>query len=332
MHVSTGRDICSTLAERKHRRTPGRGEASAMKTGHRGLTGVLSALGQRRHYVAARNMLTVYRHPIDGFRRYLFGRGKYPVRLALNTPEGSSLPLTVYSYDDILTVNEVFCRLDYPAVALDEIIVDFGSNIGISAAYFLTHAPNSFLHLYEPLPWNIERLRRNLSGFEGRYAIHQCAVGESDGEAQFGWESTGRYGGIGLRTGNYLSVTCQDSNQILEDIIARYGRIDILKIDIETLERQVTERIPVWIARNIGRVYVECMFPSNPLERTHTHRRYGNVSQFVNKKFRGWPHLDHTISAVTPLTLRTSFIADNDATRKGIEDVAGDHVIARSGS
>jgi FkbM family methyltransferase len=164
------------------------------------------------------------------------------------------------------------------------VVVDFGSNIGISAAYFLTSAPNCFAYLYEPFQPNIDRLRDNLRQFEGRYALHAVAVGEAHGEVEFGWEDTGRLGGVGMKTGNYVSVTCRDSNEILEEVITRHGRIDILKIDIETLERQVTERIPVEIARNIDAIYVDySLWETNPLEQTHNYRRYGSVAQFWNK-------------------------------------------------
>jgi FkbM family methyltransferase len=254
-----------------------------MKIGNRKLSKVLSAPLKGRYYIAARNMLRVYRDPVDAFARFLFARGEYPALIVMNTPAGS-LSLTVYSYDDILTVNEIFCRRDYPATAQHRVVVDFGSNIGISAAYFLTSAPNSFAYLYEPFRPNIDRLRDNLRQFEGRYALHPVAVGEADGEVEFGWEDTGRYGGVGMKTGKYVSVTCRDSNDILKEVITRHGRIDILKIDIESLERQVTERIPVEIARNIDAIYVDyCRWETNPLEQTHNYRRYGSVAQFLNK-------------------------------------------------
>ena len=254
-----------------------------MKIGNREIGVVLSAFSQRRHYLAARNMLRVYRHPADAFGRYVLGRGRYPADIRVNTPEGP-VTLTVYSYHDILTVNEIFCRLDYRADERDRVIVDFGSNIGISAAYFLTAAPRSFVYLFEPVPINIDRLRRNLGRFESRYALEEIAVGQADGEVEFGQEDTGRYGGIGMQTGKHFSVACRDANGILEEITGRHGRIDILKIDIEGMERQVTERIPAGIARKIGRIYVECEFHSNPLERTHRCRQYGTIAQFANKE------------------------------------------------
>ena len=258
-----------------------------MKVGKRKLSRVLTAPLKGRYYIAAHNMFRVYRNPIDAFARFLFAGGEYPASIVVNTPAGS-LSLTVYGYDDILTMNEIFCRRDYPATAQHRVIVDFGSNIGISAAYFLTSAPNSFAYLYEPFPPNIDRLRDNLRQFEGRYALNAIAVGEAGGEVEFGWEDTGRYGGIGIETGKYVRVTCRDFNKILKEIITRHGRIDILKIDIESLERQVTERIPVTVARNIDAIYVDYFrWKTNPLEQTHNYRRYGSVAQFLNKNIGG---------------------------------------------
>ena len=252
-----------------------------MKIGNRGIGLVVSALADRRHYRAAGNMLRVYQHPLDAFNRYLLGRGEYPAEIPINTRAGA-LTLSVYSYHDILTVNEVFCRHDYQTFESDRIIVDFGSNIGISAAYFLTSAPRSICYLFEPFGLNIERLKRNLQSFQGRYILQEVAVGEQDGEVEFGWEASGRYGGVGQKTGRYVTVSSRDSNLILQDVIARHGKIDILKIDIETLERQVTERIPVHIARRIDRIYVEYQFKTNPLESTHASSLRGTVTTFVN--------------------------------------------------
>lgn len=252
-----------------------------MRIGNRDLGVVLSALSEKRHYIALRNMLRVYRRPADALGRYLLGRGEYPAEVTVNTPIGP-VSLTVYSFHDVLTINEIFCRLDYFTAEQARVIVDFGSNIGISAAYFLTAAPQSRVYLYEPLQFNIDRLRKNIARFDGRYALHEVAVGQSDGEVEFGWEASGRYGGVGMKTGQYVAVPCRDSNSILEEIVAKHGGIDILKIDIETLERQVTERIPLAIARRIGRIYVEYTFRSNPLEQTHSFRQYGMVAQFEN--------------------------------------------------
>src|SRR5262245_917624 len=97
--------------------------------------------------------------------RYLSGRGDYPWRCAVRTPLGVVAPRT-YSHHDVVTVTEVFCRHDYESPDDVRVVVDVGSNIGISALYFLTRNPHVRCHLYEPVGRNVARLRENLAGHE----------------------------------------------------------------------------------------------------------------------------------------------------------------------
>lgn len=253
-----------------------------MRIGNRGMDQVLAAVADWRHYRAAMNMLRVYQDPPDAFLRYLLNRGGYPKIVSLNTPLGK-LELTAYTQDDILTINEIFCREDYPVDPDDAVFVDFGSNIGVSAAYFLTRNPHAHAYLFEPLPQNVERLRANLVPFAGRYTLNEVGVGLVSGKARFGWEDTGRYGGINQPTGKYIEIDCVDSNEPLRTIIERHSEIDVLKIDIETLERPVTERIPADLLPHIKSLYVEYGFDENPLRRTHTMRHYGSITQFIRR-------------------------------------------------
>lgn len=243
---------------------------------------IATALVQRRHYVAARNMLRLYDHPARMFVRYLAGTGEYPYTVRLRTPQ-SWLALRLNSAHDLLTVNEIFCRDDYHADGSEEVVVDFGSNIGISAAYFLTRTPTAFAYLFEPLPSNVAKLKDNLHPFEGRYELRELAVGVSDGEVEFGWEDTGRYGGVDAHLEHSITVTCVNSQTVLKEIIGKHGRIDILKIDIEGLEAQVIDNIPPSLARNINKLYVEYVFDTNPLAETHDLKQYGDIAQFVRR-------------------------------------------------
>jgi FkbM family methyltransferase len=251
-----------------------------MKIGGRDVKHALRALLARPNYVAAANMFRVYERPIDMYGRYLFRTGQYPTAVRVRTPLGP-LELALYSADDVLTVNEIFCRNDYQATKGDSIFVDFGSNIGISAAYFLSRSRNAFAYLFEPLPQNLERLNRNLVPFVGRYRLDSSAVGLKSGPVDFGWEPTGRYGGIGREVGSTMTVNCLDSNEVLRGVLDKHGRIDILKIDIESLEHEVTERIPVDVASRIGKIYVENRFDMNPLSQTHVYRQYGSIARFL---------------------------------------------------
>jgi FkbM family methyltransferase len=240
------------------------------------------ALFEPRHYKAMKNILLCHTRPIEFLGRYAFSFGKYPSIQNIQLGQ-RELNFHVYSWHDILTLNEVFFRRDYPVSGDEKTIVDFGSNIGISAAFFLSAAEKSFCYLFEPLPANTLRLRQNLLGFESRYKLESAAVALSDGQESFGFEETGRYGGIGVKTGSYIKVPCLDAIRMLGTIISEHGTIDILKIDIEALEKEIIGAIPADLLTNIKRIFVEQSFASNPLPETHSYVQYGSVAQFSRK-------------------------------------------------
>jgi FkbM family methyltransferase len=248
---------------------------------NRNLSKVLRAFVGPQHYRAALAMLRVYHRPVDAYARYLFfGYGSYPAEINIKTPIGD-VRLTVHSYHDMITVNEVFCRQDYASTSKDQVFVDFGSNIGVSAAYFLTRSHRGFAYLYEPVPSNVARLRSNLAFLEGRFAIKEVAVGTQSGFIMFGIEESGRYGGIGVRTEKQIEVRCVDSNDVLRAIIAKHGKIDVLKVDIEGLESEVVARIPRRLRAKISKIYAECRFSDNPMAGTHSYRQDGYIARFA---------------------------------------------------
>ena len=252
-----------------------------MRVGERNLTKIADAIFRRRNYIAARNMLRLYEHPIDMFRRYLTHRGDYPHTVQVRTPM-SGIALQLYSPHDVLTINEIFCRNDYRADQADEVIVDFGSNIGISAAYFLTRNPGAYTYLFEPLPSNVARLHANLRPFDGRYELQQAAVTLNGGDVEFGWEPSGRYGGVNNdHLDNVMTVPSVNSRKVLEDVLAKHGHIDVLKIDIEGLEETIVQNIPLEMARKIKKLFVEAIFETNPLAQTHSMIHYGGIAQFA---------------------------------------------------
>jgi FkbM family methyltransferase len=215
--------------------------------------------------------------------RYLFGVGDYPWVARLRTPVGP-WEAHLFVRDDVLTLNEVFCREDYPADGSTDVVVDVGSNIGLSALYFLTRSPNSRCYLFEPVPQNVARLRLNLAGLERRYTLAETAVGAEDGMVEFGVEPTGRYGGIGVRTGTMTQVPCEHINGVLGRILAAEGRIDVLKIDTEGQEARTLAAIDPLLLDRLGRVYLE-LAPGEAVDTPSGFRllRYGTTWQFYNQ-------------------------------------------------
>lgn len=250
--------------------------------GTRNVKTVAAALFEMRHYRAAMQIFETCNRPADFLARYLFGVGTYPREVQFKTHTGT-VALLAFTHHDILTINEIFCRGDYRVEQSDTLVVDFGSNIGVSALYFLTRNPDAFVYLYEPVAENLAKLKANLVKFHGRYELNEVAVGLSQGVARFGWEPTGRYGGIGVKTGRHVEVPVVSAVDEIRRIIAERGRIDVLKIDIETMEREITEAIAGELAAYIGKIFVEYQFGDNPLSETHSKMQYGNIARFIRQ-------------------------------------------------
>jgi FkbM family methyltransferase len=230
--------------------------AHEFRIGGRGIRKIMRASFSRCHYRALIGMMRVYTHPGEMLGRYLFGLGGYPCQVCLHTPVGL-VSAKLWSHSDVLTVNEIFCRLDYPAGSDVRIVVDLGSNIGLSALYFLTRNKESRCYLFEPVVRNQLRLRENLAGYEDRYLLSDVAVANINGDVEFGVEETGRYGGIGVTTGTNIKVSCRHVNEVLADVLRIEPLIDILKIDTEGQEVRTIEAIDNSLLRRIKRIYAE---------------------------------------------------------------------------
>jgi len=208
------------------------------------------------NWVALARMPRRYRHPVQGARRYFTPGGSYPYRCEVRTPLGIVAP-ELHSQHDMITVNELFCREDYRVGPEAQVVVDIGSNIGISALYFLTRSETSRVWLYEPVPRNVERLRENVSGFEGRWRVDQCAVADREGEEVFSVEPTGRYGGLGAGHTESIRVRVRDIDEVLREVLNAESRIDVLKLDIEGVEaRTLAAASPELLAR-VGVIFAE---------------------------------------------------------------------------
>jgi FkbM family methyltransferase len=227
------------------------------------------------NYVALGRMLRVYERPLSAAARYFLGRGQYPCSVRLRTPAGVT-PVTLFNSHDAITVHEIFCRDDYSCPAPPRVVVDLGSNIGISALYFLTRSPSTYCELYEPDPRNVSRLLTNLAGFSDRFTLHEHAVADTQGVLPFEREPTGRYGSLNLATSgltgeaagtaaispsragtDVIDVQVEHVNSALQHAIDRHGVVDLLKVDTEGTELATVLAIDSALKPYIRRIVVE---------------------------------------------------------------------------
>jgi FkbM family methyltransferase len=227
-----------------------------MNIGNRKFGQFLKAITDKRHYAAFLKMARICPDFFDVFIRYFLGKGGYPYAVKIKTPLGIVSPV-LFSYYDMLTVNEIFCRLDYGNDRQAKVVVDFGSNIGISALYFLTRNSDSKCYLFEPVSENTKRLADNLHDFKERFFLSEVAVGTENGVKKFGVEEFGRCGGLLRETGSYIKVRCEDVNDILKNILVKEQSIDILKIDTEGNELDIVRAIEKKLLSKIKVIYFE---------------------------------------------------------------------------
>ena len=227
-----------------------------MKIGKRNFRQFFKALFAKQHYIAFINSFIFYENPFNCLGRYFFGTGEYPARIILRTPTVKIKP-EIYSYYDMLTVNEIFCRQDYKVSNNIKVVIDLGSNIGISALYFLSRNNFSKVYLFEPDPKNIIKLEKNLKNYEDRYVLNECAVSNKDGVERFGREVTGRVGGLSRETDDYIDVKCRHVNSVILEILESEKKIDVLKIDIEGEELTVLQAIDKELLKKINLIYFE---------------------------------------------------------------------------
>lgn len=215
------------------------------------------------NYIALARAPFVYEHPFEAIGRYFAGKGDYPYFVRVRTPIGTQ-GITLFNSQDIITVHEIFSRQDYRCPSPPQTVVDLGSNIGISALYFLTRSPSTYCELYEPDPHNIPKLLENIKGYEDRFALHQNAVADAEGVLPFRRESTGRYGSLVYKlseTAEEISVRVEHINTVLEHAIGRHGTIDLLKIDTEGAELATIRAIDRRLLKNIRNIAIEWESP-----------------------------------------------------------------------
>jgi len=250
-----------------------------MKIGRRGIGEFGRRLMDGNNYRAIPRFFQVHRHPMRVVFEEVLSLGAYPRTMAIETPVGR-IDVQLFSPADLSTLNLIFCRRDYYVPDNTRIVVDVGSNIGLSALFWLTRNDQSYVYCYEPAPASYDRLVRNLHSFEHRFAARREAVSNFTGSATLGLEASGVYSSLELSSGH--SVTCQvvHINEVLDPVIRRHGQIDVLKVDSEGHELRTLEAIAPEHWASIRCINVDCRGASEFIPREFNRSRVASAERF----------------------------------------------------
>lgn len=165
-----------------------------------------------------------------------------------------------------------------PGDAEPAVIFDIGANIGAAAVYFAARYPRARVYCFEPLPENVELLRRNVAPFGDRVSVVPMGLGETPGSFEYQRsDDPANFGG-----GTFHNVGCAPGSTIHLPVTTlstfclnnRIDRINVIKIDTEGAERSVLAGMPADLLANVqiilGELHgVDDLQVFQMLDRTH---------------------------------------------------------------
>ncbi len=137
----------------------------------------------------------------------------------------------LHTYKDIFE-NEIY---KFSAVNDRPLIIDCGSNIGISVLYYKFLYPNAEVIAYEPDKKNFQLLLKNIADNKLQQVTpHESAIWIEKGDISFVSNAA-----EGSSIGNVGENVVKVPSVRLADLLNKYDKIDFLKLDIEGAEDKV---------------------------------------------------------------------------------------------
>jgi FkbM family methyltransferase len=161
---------------------------------------------------------------------------------------------------DWIILRGVWVHQDYfhPLINRCHTILDTGANIGMAAIWFKELYPEAKIACIEPDPRNLALLRLNLAENAINARVFACAVATHRGRARLsfgmdpGWSAL-ENAGLHAHT-RFVEVETRRIPEILDDL--GWSRVDLLKLDIEGLERDILADGDDWLSR-VGLIVFE---------------------------------------------------------------------------
>lgn len=244
----------------------------------RSFKNILAGLVQKYHWIGVLRAWSIYNSPVREIYCYAIKGQTKLSEIKLK----NGLKIKVGEPGDIITIHEIFCRNDYPVTGREKVILDLGANIGVSALFFLSECENAKILSFEPDPRNFQLFEKNTSKFEARVKLVKAAVVPAyEDYVEFTQFSSSRYGGVGVEGGEKIRVPAKNINKILSQVIDEFGSIDILKIDIESLEIETMNSIEKKYFKYITKIYIELPYETPLVLNGFNSHIQGQVHQLV---------------------------------------------------
>lgn len=135
-------------------------------------------------------------------------------------------------------------------------ILDLGANAGFTAVYFSRSYPDAKIACVEPMPNNVESLRRNLKLNGIKAVVFAAAAAVRDGAVAMRRNAKDYGHQVAFEAeDSSIQVTALSLATILNQL--GWNRIGLLKIDIEGYERLLLQQNTQWLER-VDNICIEC--------------------------------------------------------------------------
>jgi FkbM family methyltransferase len=154
--------------------------------------------------------------------------------------DGHRIAHRVWDRSELDVMTEVFVSREYELAADQDarVVLDLGSNIGLSILYFHLRCPEAVIVGVEPDPETFRRLEVNTAHLP-RVRLVNAAVAAQAGVVQL--YSSGRSWETSLYPRDHLLTRTQVVARTADDVMSSLGltRADVIKVDIEGAEVEV---------------------------------------------------------------------------------------------
>lgn len=175
-----------------------------------------------------------------------------------------------FGTQDLIVINEVIQKNEYglPDSMLGETVIDLGANIGCFAIACLWRGAK-FVECYEPEDQNYEILCKNMEPYKNLTRCVKAAAWRSD-------ENSDKLRLCGMEDGKTAMHHCFGTGQEtttkgLDEIIARFPEVDLLKLDIEGSEYPVlytSKTLATKVKRIVGELHSGFKYGKAPWDST----------------------------------------------------------------
>lgn len=211
------------------------------------------------NWSSAIRAIRVFANPVKFFKYVL--NPKIETFLTLKTPTGPQ-HIWCRNQETAKTTYSVFAREDYLTDERHWDIIDIGSNVGVTAVYFLSRNAQNKIYCVEPDPNNLPFLEKNIEVFEGRTFLQKVAVAPKDvGRMTMNLSRDGKYSSllpIKDEGSTITEVEVVPINTVIEEALSLLDAENVMiKIDIEGMEHDVAKAIDFFAFPRIKRLIVE---------------------------------------------------------------------------